>query len=159
MYRGSTVPLSICSLNWKAVSASNTDMLAIPENLEDKVAAATEGFSFAYLQEMWVSALMSMVGSRQDRTPELDERGSTQESVPAKLSWTSLWSSGSTAESKEGGAEARGGDVLWKTIEAQISILKKEMRDSKMSVEDAQRNTSTTNARAGDARRGAGFGR
>ncbi|KAG8531298.1 uncharacterized protein KY384_002926 [Bacidia gigantensis] len=137
----------------KAVTARDDETVAIPEDLEDRIASVTEGFSFAYLQEMWVSALMSLVGTGKDRVPELDEEP-MQTPVFGKIPWASLWSQAEREDGKEGET----GDLLWRTIEAQVVMLKREMQDSKMSVEDAERNTSRSNARTGDARRGAGFG-
>ena len=124
----------------------------VPEDLDDRVAAVTEGFSFAYLKEMWVSALMAMVGAGKDGWPDVDKE--TEAAATDNIPWASLGSGGS----KEQGDKFKPGDLLWKTIEAQVATLRKEMRDIKMSVEDPERNTSTSDAKAGDARYGAGVG-
>ncbi|KAL8918101.1 MAG: hypothetical protein Q9208_007541 [Pyrenodesmia sp. 3 TL-2023] len=97
-------------------------------DLEDRVADLTAGFSFAYLQEMWVSALIGLV----------QERKSGDDSKPAASMFGTK-------------------DELWNTLERQVQILKKEVSDSKKSVEDSARSSATSDAKS-DEVKNTGFG-
>ncbi|KAL8753286.1 MAG: hypothetical protein Q9184_005467 [Pyrenodesmia sp. 2 TL-2023] len=97
-------------------------------DLEDRVADLTGGFSFAYLQEMWVSALLEMVQQRKLRDT----------STGAASMFETM-------------------DELWNTLQRQVQILKKEVLDSKKSVEDSERNSATSDAKS-DEVKNTGFG-
>ncbi|KAL8647699.1 MAG: hypothetical protein Q9210_005400 [Variospora velana] len=97
-------------------------------DLEDRNADLPGGFSFAYLQEMWVSALLELVQERKSRD-----------------------------DSKAAAGLFGTKDELWNTLERQAQTLKKEASDSKKSVEDSERSSATSYAKA-DEVKNTGFG-
>lgn len=114
---------------------SNNAALKIPSSISTAVANITEGFSFAYLQEAFVTALLSIVQMQKSDNPA---------EIPP-----------STA-----GSDELESNHIWQAIRKQVDILRKEMRDSRKSVEDSEKNSMMSEPRSGSAvSTGFGLGR
>ncbi|KAL8717823.1 MAG: hypothetical protein Q9225_004978 [Loekoesia sp. 1 TL-2023] len=116
---------------WRS-KLSKSSAIHIPAQAPTAIATITEGFSFAYLQEAFVAALLSIARTRRAHpaTP----------SYPDKPVSNDL-------ESSE----------VWQAISRKVQTLRKEMKDSKKSVEDAQKNSVLSDARSSSAT-SVGFG-
>ena len=110
---------------------SKNSALKLPVNISTAVAEITEGFSFAYLQETFVTALLSIVQTQKADTTILS--GSHSTSIELESS------------------------NIWQAIKKQVEILRKEMRDSKKSVEDSGKNSMLSEPRSSSAA-STGFG-
>ena len=100
---------------WKA-KLSKKKAIEFPPNLSEAIAGITEGFSFAYLKEAFVTSLLMIVGSR---------RGSKEiQSLP---------------EAEEGPPELRS-LLLWRVMSKQVKVLRGQMEDSRKSAEEAAKN-------------------
>ncbi|KAK3169885.1 hypothetical protein OEA41_009269 [Lepraria neglecta] len=92
----------------------------------------TEGFSFAYIQEAFVTALLSIVQTQRANLVEPDASGiSTSDDLRS--------------------------NAVWQAISKQVQTLRKEMKDSRQSVEDAEKNSIMSDARSSSAT-STGFG-
>ena len=100
--------------------------------MSSALANITEGFSYAYLQEAFVTAMLSIVQTQRSNLAEPDASGI---------------SVSDDFESNE----------VWQAISKQIQTLRKEMKDSRKSVEDAEKNSMLSNARSSSAA-STGFG-
>lgn len=109
--------------------------LALPTDFATAVAKITEGFSFAYLQETFVSALLSLARS-------------------ASSTATSPTPSSNLSSSATGELES---NPVWQAVKTQVETPKKEMKDSRKSVEDAERNSIANDPKTG-SHSSAGFG-
>ena len=118
---------------WKA-KLSRKSSMELPAGISAAVAGVTNGFSFAYMQEAFVSALLSIVHST-------DKTNGT-EVIESKASV-----SDQTLEN----------NVFWKAIQKQVQVLRDEMKDSKKSVEDSEKNSALSDAKTRNAS-SAGFG-
>lgn len=96
--------------------------LSLDEKFSSAVAEITEGFSFAYLQVAFVSALLCIVQAEK-----------SQVNVPTETN---------------GSSDDLVSNSIWKAMQSQVAILRKEMRDSRKSVEDAEKNSVMTDARS-----------
>ena len=121
---------------WKAKLSQKSSM-ELPPEISAAVAGITNGFSFAYMQEAFVSALLSIVQSTSKTNP-----GSSTEVIDSKASV-----SDQTLENS----------VFWKTIQKQVQVLRDELKDSKKSVEDSGKNSVLSDAKTRDSS-SAGFG-
>ena len=120
--------------------------LALPTNFSTAVAKITDGFSFAYLQETFVSALLSLARSGSSPASSLSHNATDSgNAIPSKPSTTPS-SPGSLEETP-----------IWQAIKSQVETLCKEMKDSPKSVEDAERNSIASDPRASSGT-SAGFG-
>ncbi len=108
--------------------------IELPTQISSAIASITEGFSFAYLQEAFISALLSIV--------------QTQRTSHAEASTPEM--SGSNSDDLKS-------NEVWQAISKQVQILRKEMKDSRKSVEDAGKNSVLGDPRSGSAA-SAGFG-
>lgn len=130
--------------HWRTKLGTSSSNLSIPPAFSAAVANITEGFSFAYLQEAFVTALLSIVRSR----------------LPAVEKWKST---GMGSDSPEGSSSAEAEiellkkNPVWNAMKQQVEILKKEMMDSRKSVEDAERNSVLSNPKTNEAS-SVGFG-
>lgn len=129
---------------WRTKLAISSSNLSIPPAFSSAVANTTEGFSFAYLQEAFITALLSIVRSR----------------LPAAEKWKST-GMGSGSLEVPSSAEAEVGllekNPVWRAIKHQVEVLKKEMKDSRKSVEDAERNSVLSNPKTNETS-SVGFG-
>lgn len=111
-----------------------------PDILLDKIAAITNGFSFAYMQEAFVSTLLVIAGERERSTGISSESARSSiyyqdtrdevESVSEAFELVGLDADG------EGNRDHGGGDddkdpldkfILWKEMKVQVALLKKEI--------------------------------
>ena len=120
--------------------------LALPTNFSTSVAKITDGSSFAYLQETFVSALLSL--ARSGSSPASSPSYNATDSSNAVLSMPS------TRPSSSGSLDE---NPIWQAIKSQVETLRKEMKDSRKSVEDAERNSIASDPRASSGA-SAGFG-
>ncbi|KAG7006087.1 hypothetical protein G7Y79_00016g040720 [Physcia stellaris] len=130
--------------HWRTKLAISSSNLSIPPAFSSAVANITEGFSFAYLQEAFVTALLSIVRSRLPPAEKWECIGMGSGSLEAS-SW---------AEAEAGLLER---NPVWRAIKHQVEVLKKEMKDSRKSVEDAERNGVLSNPKTNETS-SVGFG-
>ncbi len=109
---------------------SKNSSIGLPTQISSAVASITEGFSFAYLQEAFVTALLSIVQTQRANLIQPD----------------------AAAMSKSDNLES---NEVWHAISKQVQTLRREMKDSRKSVEDAGQNNMLSDARSSSA---AGFG-
>ena len=107
--------------------------LRLPHKISAAIANITEGFSFAYLQEAFVTALLSIV--------------QTQRKTTFKRSDAEKSKVDDDLESKS----------VWQAISQQVQTLRNEMKDSKKSVQDAEKNSVLSDAKS-DSGTATGFG-
>ena len=89
------------------------------------IAELTEGFSFAYLKEIFVTALLIIVGAQRGSNKEI-------ENLP-----------------EPNGTGGKFDDVLlWRVIGKQVQTLRAEMEDALKSAEEAFQNSSSASASA-----------
>lgn len=108
--------------------------IELPNQISAAIANVTEGFSFAYLQEAIVTALLSII--------------QTQRTSHAEATTPAM--SGSQSDDLQS-------NEVWQAISKQVQILRKEMKDSRKSVEDAGKNSVLGDPRSGSAA-STGFG-
>ncbi|KAL8687318.1 MAG: hypothetical protein Q9218_006472, partial [Villophora microphyllina] len=111
---------------------SKSSSIKLPSQAVTAIANITEGFSFAYLQEAFVTGLLTLV---QARRSDLASATPTETAAPDDL------------DSNE----------VWQTIRKQVQTLRSEMKDSRKSVEDAAKNSLLSDARSSSAA-STGFG-
>lgn len=110
---------------WRAKLAKNKN-IDFPEKLSKAIAELTDGFSFAYLKETFVTALLIIVAA---------QRGSSKE-----------------AENFPETDSANGefdNVLLWRVIRKQVQTLRAEMEDARKSAEEAEENGSSMSAANG----------
>ena len=108
---------------WRSKLSKNKT-IDFPPKLSEAIAEITEGFSFAYLKETFITSLLMIVGSHKGTSKAVD-------GLP------------------EAGKEAHELDhlLLWRVISKQVQNLRAEMEDARKSAEDADKNnTATTGA-------------
>ena len=103
---------------WRS-KLSNNKAIEFPPKLSEAIAEVTEGFSFAYLKETFITSLLMIVGSR---------KGTSK----------------ATYSLPEAGAETHELDhlLLWRAVSKQVKNLRTEMEDASKSAEDAARNNT-----------------
>lgn len=92
-----------------------------PERLSKAIAGITDGFSFAYLKEAFVSALLLIVVDRKDSKRNHRIQGDDHDGLDQLIS----------RPQSENGILGGGGDgfddlILWRTIKRQIRILRED---------------------------------
>ncbi|KAL8768189.1 MAG: hypothetical protein Q9209_005498 [Squamulea sp. 1 TL-2023] len=115
---------------WRSKLTRNTCM-KLPPEISSAIANITEGFSFAYLQEALVTALLGLI-----QTQQLDT------TIPE------------SSEPVLGNLEA---NPIWQAIQKQVKTLRKEMQSSRKSVEDSGKNSVLSDPKSGSSS-SAGFG-
>ncbi|KAL9126694.1 MAG: hypothetical protein Q9217_004291 [Psora testacea] len=113
---------------WRAKLSKNSS-IELPPQISSAIASITEGFSFAYLQEAFVSALLSIVQTKEAaESLKADDRpeGPT------------------TSENLET-------NPIWQAMNKQVQTLRKEMKDSRKSVEDSEKNSMLSDAKSSSA--------
>lgn len=105
---------------WKSKLSKNKS-IEFPSELSEAIADITEGFSFAYLKEAFVTGLLMIVGSRRG--------GKKIEGLPAADEDT----------------HSLNHLLLWRVMNEQVVNLRAEMEDSRKSAEDAAKNKATAN--------------
>ena len=109
----------------------------LPPQISTAIANITEGFSFAYLQEAFVSALLSIVQKKEEAA-----------NVMKASNGAALSDSSSDDLDK---------NPVWQAINEQVQTLRREMKDSRKSVEDSGKNSMLSDAKSNSAV-SAGFG-
>ena len=94
--------------------------------MSSAIASIIEGFSFAYLQEAFVIALLSIVQTQRANLIKPDASGNSTSDDLAS-------------------------NAMWQAISKQVQTLRKEMKDSRKSVEDAEKNSMLSDARSSSA--------
>jgi transitional endoplasmic reticulum ATPase len=119
----------------KLKKGGNEDV-KFPDRLCVAIAKITDGFSFAYIQEAFVAALVVIAGSREDGT----EAEVTGENVRLDK-WEFVEEEdtrSADANRNGGGGDDEGPDLdkylLWRVIKEQIAILRKELNGKAKSV-------------------------
>ncbi|KAL9626187.1 MAG: hypothetical protein Q9204_007510, partial [Flavoplaca sp. TL-2023a] len=115
---------------WRLKLAKTTSMQLRPEMLS-AIAKITEGFSFAYLQEALVTGLLGLVYTQRSDSSSMERYDVLSTDIAS--------------------------NPIFQAIKKQVEILRKEMLDSRKSVEDANRNSVLNDPRSGSAST-AGFG-
>ena len=110
---------------------SKNASLQIPSNISKAVADITEGFSFAYLQEAFVTALLSIVQMQKTQLPAVGSPSKATDDLESNR--------------------------VWQAIKKQVETLRAEMRDSRKSVEDSGKNSLLSDPRSSSAT-STGFG-
>ena len=111
---------------------SKNSSLRLPTQISSAIASITEGFSFAYLQEAFVTALLSIIQTQRASSVQPNASGiSTSDDLAS--------------------------NAVWQAISKQVQTLRKEMKDSRKSVEDAEKNSMLSDARSSSAT-STGFG-
>lgn len=105
---------------WKSKLSKN-ESIEFPSELSEAIADITEGFSFAYLKEAFVTGLLMIVGSRRGGKKIEDLTGTDEDAH--KLDHL----------------------LLWRVMNKQVANLRAEMEDSRKSAEDAAKNKATAN--------------
>ena len=111
---------------------SKNSSIRLPTELSSAVANITEGFSFAYLQEAFVTALLTILR--------------TQRTNPVKPDASEISTSDGISSNE-----------VWQAISKQVQTLRKEMKDSRKGVEAAEKNSMLNDARSSSAA-ATGFG-
>ncbi|KAL8852458.1 MAG: hypothetical protein Q9221_002688 [Calogaya cf. arnoldii] len=117
--------------DYSRMRLAETTSVKLPPEISSAISKITEGFSFAYLQEALVIALLDLVQSRR-----LDV---------------------SSAKHAEAPSAHIALNPIFQAIKKQVEILRKEMLDSRKSVEDASKNSILNDPHTGSAST-AGFG-
>ncbi len=102
---------------------SKNSSLRLFIQMSSAIASIIEGFSFAYLQEAFVIALLSIV---QTQRANLIKPDASEISTSDDLASNSVW----------------------QAISKQVQTLRKEMKDSRKSVQDAEKNSMLSDARS-----------
>jgi transitional endoplasmic reticulum ATPase len=109
-----------CSCGDEDVQSTNlNDPVEFPEKLCEAIAGITKGFSFAYMQEAFVAALLAIAA---DENGKLNDISQSFELV--------------TMDDFDLGTSEEDGDkdldkyVLWREIKRQIKILRKDLEES-----------------------------
>lgn len=121
LYSGIVVVNEICRLKLCANGG-----LRLDEGFSERLARITEGLSFAYLQEIFVSAILSLISEGQTSVaPHPVESQPVEQISPGQF---------------------------WIAVSKQVEKIRKEMVDSKKSVDDASKNTAVGDAKSSSGR-------
>ena len=108
--------LKYCN-SWKSRLASNQSV-DFPSGLSEAIADITEGFSFAYLKEAFITSLLAIVGSRKGNSSNANDGLSEPEEKESEFDR----------------------NVFWQVVSKQVQTLRIEMEDARKSVEEAAKN-------------------
>ncbi|KAL8775545.1 MAG: hypothetical protein Q9209_000041 [Squamulea sp. 1 TL-2023] len=103
---------------WRSKLEKNKS-IDFPPKLSAAIADITEGFSFAYLKETFITSLLVIVAAQ--RGGDIAETNGTV---------------------KTGDPEGLEGNALWRTISKQVETLRAEQEDSRKSADEAAQNAS-----------------
>ncbi|KAL8875880.1 MAG: hypothetical protein Q9198_005825 [Flavoplaca austrocitrina] len=115
---------------WRLKLAKTTSMELRPD-MSSAIAKITEGFSFACLQEALVTGLLGLVHMQRSDSSSMERYDVLSTDIAS--------------------------NPIFQAIKKQVEILRKEMVDSRKSVEDANKNSVLNDPRSGSAST-AGFG-
>ena len=106
--------------HWRS-KLSNNKTVDFPPKLSEAIADITEGFSFAYLKETFVTSLLMIVGSRKGTSKAINDLPEVGE-----------------------GTHEFNHLLLWRVVREQVKNLRAEMEDSRKSAEEAAKNNTAT---------------
>lgn len=130
---------------WQGNGGGDDDKIEFPDVLLGKIAGITNGFSFAYMQEAFISTLLIIAGKDEGDEDQSDRysawKAAEVEEVNDAFEVITLGGGGvggstDAGKDKEGdgdsGGDGEGNDpldkyVLWKEIKVQVALLKKEI--------------------------------
>ena len=101
---------------WRAKLAKNK-AIDFPPDLSQAIAEVTEGFSFAYLKEAFVTSLLTIVGSRSGKSEAIENLPKLGDN-PQKFEHL----------------------LLWRVMNMQIKVLRAELEDARKSADEAAKN-------------------
>ena len=106
---------------WRS-KLSNNKVVEFPPKLSEAIAEVTEGFSFAYLKETFITSLLMIVSSHKGK-------------------------SRATGDLSEADVESHELNhlLLWRVVSKQVKNLRTQMEDASKSAEDAAKNNTATN--------------
>lgn len=119
---------------WQSKLADNKD-IDFPDELCKAIADITDGFSFAYMQEAFVAALLA-IARRGEGTTNFDERefeklnisDDCENDQEEGVEWVDVWT--------RGGASVQYDDIkdliLWVEIQKQVAILREGMENEQV---------------------------
>lgn len=110
---------------------AKTTSMQLPPEMSSAIAKITEGFSFAYLQEALVTGLLGLVHMQRLDSSSVERYDVLSADIAS--------------------------NSIFQAVKKQVEILRKEMLDSRKSVEDANKNSVLNDPRSGSAST-AGFG-
>ncbi|KAL8804868.1 MAG: hypothetical protein Q9200_005644 [Gallowayella weberi] len=113
--------MMIGSTNYRKSKLSTNKSIDYPPSLSAAVAEITDGFSFAYLKESFITSLLVTVAAVRSGDSEREVNGTGSENADPE------------------GLEH---NALWRTISKQVETLRTEMEDSRKSAEEAALNAS-----------------
>lgn len=105
---------------WRSKLSKN-QTVDFPPKLSEAIAEMTEGFSFAYLKESFITSLLMIAGSQKGTSKVIDDLPVVSE-----------------------GTHELDHLLLWRVMRKQVENLRAEMEDARKSAEDAASNTATT---------------
>ena len=111
---------------WKGKLAKN-QKVDFSEGLANAIAGITDGFSFAYLKEAFITSLLAIVGAKRAGLEE-------PEGLAKVKSVTNCEANGHSVDGAEPYEEA----LLWRVIQKQVNVLRVEMEDARKSIEEAE---------------------
>ena len=106
---------------WRNKLTKN-NKIEYPPKLSEAIAEITEGFSFAYLKETFITSLLIIVGSRKTGKNIDDLAGNPE------------------------GAGDLDNVLLWRVLSKQVENLRAEMEDARRSTEEAAENNAANGA-------------
>ncbi len=118
---------------------SKNKSISFPPSLSTAIASMTEGFSFAYLKEAFIAALLVLVAAQRavKSGTKPEERLSNNVPTPTPGSDTDLEN-----------------NQLWQVLSKQVQTLRTEMEESRKSAEDAAENNANANGAVAEAEDG-----
>jgi transitional endoplasmic reticulum ATPase len=109
---------------WQGKLAGN-DEIEFPDELCGAIASITDKFSFAYMQEAFVAALLAIARESGDHPQQPSDGGaSVVEGWGGENDWVSLGGGGGEWDDLDG-------LVLWVEIKKQVEILREGMEEKK----------------------------
>ena len=120
---------------WRSKLVKN-QRVDFPDGLSTAIADMTDGFSFAYLKEAFITSLLAIVGAKRAGLEEpeglSDVNGKANGEVHAEINGAT----NGEADAKENVFE---NVLLWKVMHKQVQTLRVEMEDAKKSAEEAEK--------------------
>ena len=119
--------------NYWRQKLSKNPTISFPPSLSPAIASITEGFSFAYLKEAFITSLLVLVAAQ--RAEKAGTAIKEREPEPSG-------ENGNSAVDLED--QELQGNQLWKIISKQVKTLKTEMEEGRKSAEEAEKNNAKT---------------
>ena len=114
-----------------------------PDGLSSAIADLTDGFSFAYLKEAFITSLLAIVGAHRADLEEPEGLSDVQGAANGEVN-------GVVNGDVDGKENAFKDILLWKVMRKQAETLRVEMEDAKKSAEEAERKKGKADKKAED---------